>query len=889
MPIFLMQGIRFITKSGINGVWVDMNGPERLKKNREKLINAFLNGRETDFLNRHAALIDAYFCDCFEKSMAGPRIALHKQPYAIVALGGYGRREQCIGSDVDILFLFNRKIPAEVEALVKEMIYPLWDIGFDVGHATRTVKECIDLSMAETEVLTSILDARFICGVSALFSQLMEAVRNRIINGRTDKVIARIVEANRRRHDKYGDSSYRLEPNLKQGDGGLRDYHTMLWMAKVEMNIKDPRDLEYYGYLSDQEYEDISRSLSFIWTIRNHLHLLSGRKYDRLHFEYQRKIAGILRFRDTKEQMAVEKFLGELHGRMERIKNQSLMLLFERGYTGNLKSKRKKVKKTTRLQGLTIERDMLNFATTEDILDAPFRLMQIFEESARLKIPVNSEGRRVVKEFVHLVGNDFRKDERNIRSFERILLSGTYAFDVLNDMLHTGFLMRFIPEMKKIYNRIQFDAYHLYPVDRHSLYTVKVITTFSSRDWQEEDLLYRTLYQGLGRYKKLLLWAALLHDTGKGGEGDNHSQKGALIAGKIMKRSGYSPSDAGTVSFLVSEHLLLAKIATRRDMNDEETALVCARRIKHVRLLKMLYLLTVADSMSTGPKAWNEWTSTLLRDLFFKILKILERGELATSRAVERVEKKKALLSKASGHNRETVAECFRIFSPRYLLYTSVKEISDHIRLYKRLKDSDFVWDISKNKGSDTRNVAVCAKDRPGLFSKISGVFTLNGLDILDVQAYTWKNNVAFDIFTVKAPPDPIFEDDTWKRARGHLHDVLNRDLDIKDELIKRASSYERAYNPVRKKADHVKIDNSSSSFFTIVEVFANDRPGLLFQIADALYRCDLNVHVAKIATKVDQAADIFYVRDLDERKIDEPEREVEIREAVIEALASSN
>jgi [protein-PII] uridylyltransferase len=865
-----------------------MESLKKLKEKREQLINGFLKKKEPDFLNKHAALLDDYFYNCFEKSMAGRKIGLHKKPYAIVALGGYGRKEQCVCSDVDILFLFKQINRSEVEALVEEIIYPLWDIGLEVGHATRTVQECINLSLRDTEVLTSILDARFICGVSSLFTNLMEKMRSMVINGHVNDTIQRIVEENRKRHEKYGNSSYRLEPNLKQGDGGLRDYHTILWVAKVEMNLKGPKDLEYYGYLSDDEFQEMNRSLSFIWNVRNHLHFLSQRKYDRLHFEYQKKIAGILGFKGTKEHMAVEKFLAELHDRMEYIKNHNLIVLSERGYTGSLTSKRKKVKKKTAVPGLEISRNMLNFSSTEDILTFPGQLIKIFEEGARLKIPLCSEARRVVKDFSHLVGKDFRTDESNIRSFERILLSGDYVFEVLNEMLHSGFLLRFIPEIKKIYNRIQYDAYHLYPVGRHSLYTVKTIAKFAFKDTDRDSMLYRNLYQGLGRYKKFLLWAALLHDVGKGEKGGGHSQKGAFIAEKVMKRSGYGKTYIETVSFLINEHLLLAKTATRRDITDEETALFCARRIKSVRLLKMLYLLTVADSISTGPKAWNDWTSALFRDLFFKILKILEKGELATRRAVASAEKKKeeVIIAIQPGDDRKAVIECFTIFSPRYLLYVPTREILDHIKLYRRLEDRDFVWDIEKNKGSDTRRITICAKDKPGLFSKISGVFTLNGLDILDVQAFTWKNNIAFDIFTVTPPQDLVFEDDKWKRIEKVFNAVLKGEMDISDELRKKEVYYNKGYRQhVHQRIDHVEIDNESSSFFTIIEVFANDRPGLLFKVADALFRCSLNVHVAKIATKVDQAVDIFYVRDLYDRKIDDPEREIEIKETVLHAL----
>jgi len=373
-------------------------------------------------------------------------------------------------------------------------------------------------------------------------------------------------------------------------------------------------------------------------------------------------------------------------------------------------------------------------------------------------------------------------------------------------------------------------VYHLYPVGRHSLYTVATITKFASKNIDADSMLYRELYQGLGRYKKFLLWAALLHDVGKGEKGGGHSHEGALIAEKIMKRSGYGKTYIEAVSFLVNEHLLLAKTATRRDINDEETALLCARRIKSVRLLKMLYLLTVADSMSTGPKAWNSWTSVLFRDLFFKILKILEKGELASRRAVASVDKKKeeVIMGVQSGDDRKAIVECFSIFSPRYLLYAPTQEISDHIKLYQSLEEKPFVWAIGKNKGSDTRRITICAKDKPGLFSKIAGVFTLNGLDILDVQAFTWKNNIALDIFTVTAPRDLIFEDDKREKVEKIFHGVLKGETDISAELRKKETYYNKSYQQhVHEKTDHVEIDNASSSFFTIIEVYANDRPGL--------------------------------------------------------------
>ncbi|MFC1830370.1 [protein-PII] uridylyltransferase, partial [Thermodesulfobacteriota bacterium] len=317
-----------------------------------------------------------------------------------------------------------------------------------------------------------------------------------------------------------------------------------------------------------------------------------------------------------------------------------------------------------------------------------------------------------------------------------------------------------------------------------------------------------------------------------------------------------------------------------------ETAIICARRIKDVERLKMLYLLTVADAISTGPKAWNEWISTLLRDLFLKVLSILEKGELATREAVETVERKRdAVLSSApSQPNRQELEALLNVMSPRYLLYTPEHDMLEHFELYKDMGPDEFVWKITETADSNTRKVTICAKDRPGLFSKISGVFTLNGLDILDAQVFTWRNNIALDIFEVKPPPDQIFETEIWNRAEKHLNSALSGNLDLESALSEKVSAYRSSRRLTRERPHRVVVDNESSSFFTIVEVFTYDFPGLLYSITDALFRCRLDIWVAKIATKVDQVVDVFYVRDFDGQKVDLPDQ-VEAIKSTVEAV----
>ena len=854
-------------------------------KSRELIVRLF-EGKEPNFLKRHARMLDDYFRQAFETSMVGPRLEIVKNPYAIVALGGYGREEQCIHSDVDLLFLFKKRVPDQAENLIREIVYPLWDIGLDVGYATRSLKECIALAGRDFDILTPILDARFICGGAHIYSDLMDQLRQKVIRKKSRAIINWLVQNNEMRHAHFGDSAYLLEPNLKEGQGGLRDYHTMLWIGQIEFNVRQPRDLEYFGLLSHGEYQTLMRSLKFIWNVRNRIHYLSGRKCDQLHFENQIKLAEAMKYKNTNGQQPVERFLGELHGRMESLKQQHLMFLYELGLEKK-RQRRRKSRKKSDVDGLeVIEWGMLNFAAPEKILESPELLIKIFEESARLKFPLSAEANRLVKEFSHLVNQKFRNDEMVVQSFERILASTVPTFNILNEMLNTGFLVRLLPEFRNVVDRIQYDEYHLYPVDKHLLRTVQTIQKFGTSGDSSLEPLCGQLYREL-KNKKILLWAALLHDIGKGDAEDNHAAEGAAIVEKLLIQKGLKAQDVESVVFLVRRHLYLIKTATRRDINDEETAVFTARTIKDIERLKMLYLLTVADSISTGPMAWNSWTAALLRDFFLKVLNVLEKGELATEEAVSVIEQKRAdIIGSARTRAAQTdMASLFDNMSPRYRLYMPRDLILEHVALYRQLGEADFIWAVKRSADANTRSVTICAKDRPGLISKIAGVFTLNNIDILDVQVFTWRNKIALDIFEVKPPPDQIMEAEKWQRAEKNLAAALAGELNLIKALRKKVSNF-RQVNPRMHRIPHrITVDNNSSSFFTIIEVFTYDFPGLLFSITDALFNCGLNIWVAKIATKADQVVDVFYVWDLNGQKVDSEDQVAHIRAAILDRL----
>ncbi len=858
----------------------------QLQQKTRALIDRLFKGRVRDFLKQHTRILDAYFIEAFETSMVGPRMNISQNPYAVIALGGYGREEQCIQSDVDLLFLFKKRVPDQAENLIREMVYPLWDIGLDVGYATRSLKECISLSAKDFEILTPLLDARFICGWSLLYSDLTDQLREKVIRKKSRTLINWLVESNQARHVHFGDSAYLLEPNLKEGQGGLRDYHTMLWIAQIEFNAKQPRDLEYFGLLSHAEYHTLKSSLAFIWKVRNRLHHLCGRKCDQLHFENQIKLAEVLKYKQSNGQQPVERFLGDLHGRMESLKQQHLMFLYELGLEKKRK-RRRKHQKQSKIEGIeVIKWGMLNFTAPEKIMDSPELLIRIFEESARLKIPLSAEAKRLIKDFAHLVNAKYRSSESIVQSFEQILLTPAPTFNVLNEMLNSGFLVRLIPEFRGIINRIQYDEYHLYPVDKHLLRTVQAIKNFGTQKDISLEPLCGQVYKEL-KSKKLLLWAALLHDIGKGDANDDHAATGAEVIKKILTKRGMSAEDVDSVAFLVEHHLLLIKTATRRDIHNEETAIFTARKIQDIERLKMLYLLTVADSTSTGPMAWNDWTAALLRDFFLKVLNVLEKGELATEEAVSIIKQKRAdiIASERSRNAKADIAHLFDNMSPRYRLYTPAPSMLEHIKLFKQLGDSEFIWDIKRSADANTRKVTICAKDRPGLISKIAGVFTLNNINILDVQVFTWRNNIALDIFEVKPPPDEIMEDEKWQRTSDNLEASLNGTLDLTRALSKKMATRRRTNHRMQTIPHRVTVDNTSSSFFTIIEVVTYDFPGLLFQITDSLFNCALNIWVAKIATKADQVVDVFYVWDLNGQKVDSEDQAEKIKKAVLDRL----
>jgi [protein-PII] uridylyltransferase len=856
-----------------------------LNQSREDLIYRFSHGEMwEDFQEQYTEAVDQYFRKGLQESSAGRQLFRKKRPFALVAVGGYGRRELCIHSDVDIMILFGSTIPKLAKDLSDDLFLPLWDLGLDVGHGIRTIKDCVSLGRSDFEVLTSLMDARFLGGDSPLYLSLVNALQKKVVAKRATAFGRWVQEVDQIRMETQGDATYLLEPHLKEGIGGLRDYHHMLWLAKAFSDFSAPKDLEYLGMLTQKEYEGLHEDLRFMWVVRNHLHLLSGRKNDRLSFAYQEEIATRLGFQDRKGSRGVEQFLGRLHASMAAVK--FLHRHFMASVIPDGRHRRPTQKDPVNTPGLSMGRGELNFDSATAILSNPLLVMEIFRVCSHTGYPLSMEAMRLVREFSFLVDEEFRAREPAVQGFLDIL-KGAHLSLALDALYETGILGAFLPEFDQVKDRVQFDAYHLYPVGRHSLETVKHLKALSA----QKDVLLLDVFSELKRPETLFL-AGLFHDMGK--IGSDHARRGVGITRGILERFGYDRDRTEDILFLVGHHLLLAETATRRDLNDEKTVVHCARSMGTVDRLKMLYLLTWADSKATGPRAWNEWISNLVQELFFKILHILEKGELASPHASETVEQtQKVVRHLVDGKiTREELDRFFDVMSPRYILNTSPRDMERHLKGIHRLKNrpvdpdaAPFHFKAAEVEPDGCWELTFAGTDRPGLFSDLAGVLALGSINILSADIYTWRDGTAVDIFKVTGPLDPLHPQETWKKVTQDLRETFSGNLHLDRRLEQKAAPSVLSTSTPPSRPPKVVVDNVSSDFFTVIEVFADDRLGLLYRITRALFRLGLNIRVAKIATRGDQAADVFYVRDLEGQKLDDEAQVAATQRALIEEL----
>jgi [protein-PII] uridylyltransferase len=829
----------------------------------------------------HASFIDVFIISIFNSLEARASLGLEgtEQSCVVLGLGGYGRKELAPCSDIDLLFLYSEKIEPQVEEVIRKILYPLWDAGYELGYTVQSYRECLEMASSDPSFLTALLDARRISGSSSLAQALQNDIRD-LLKGEHGTLWKEwLLKEQETRHVRYGDSAFFLEPHLKEGLGGLRDIHVLLWIGKALFEAPDLLSLEKVGLLSNEDRRVLLNSHNFLLRLRHQLHYLSGRKDDRLSFEYQEAMAEWSGLKGQGDILPVEVFMQRVYQHLQGVRT------IHQNFLENMAELDQKGERSREVlePGIFLEGGRLFLDSAKVLKDNPALLMKIFWYALKREAILSQETIRLVKQCLFLADENFQNSREVSRFFLEIISYLKTTRELLETMLQTGVLTAYIPELEPTVCRTQFDTYHVYTVDIHLLLTLVELKRIGQGYYVKEEPLLFGIWGEVEDFSVLNL-ATLFHDLGKG-QGKNHAQQGALMIPIIAERLKLPLQTAKAISFLVKNHLLLVETALRRDLNDEDLMVRCAQIIQDSDTLKMLYLLSYADSLATSHQAWNNWKSMLLRELFFKLLHILEKGDLASEGVVESSKRQVLELVEKEIPSKEALA--FLDGMPHsYLVSLPPEAIAEHLRLLRQLDGKPFLWQVEKKE--EIYEIFICCHDRPGLFSRLTGVLALNNINILGAQIFTRSDRIALDILQVQPPIDPLFAEETWDKVYEQLSKVISGKLSLDYRLAQKKPALQIASASITAPESLVEIDNQGSDFYTILEIFTQDRLGLLYTITKTLFETELNIHFAKISTKVDQVVDVFYVTDLEGQKIYDPERLDEIQKAILFALKTS-
>jgi [protein-PII] uridylyltransferase len=680
---------------------------------------------------------------------------------------------------------------------------------------------------------------------------------------------------------------YLLEPNLKEGEGGLRDLHTAIWAAKSKYKVDNLHELIVKGVLTEDELAEYHQALDYLWRIRNELHFQAGRKNDQLTFEAQTRIAEFFNYQDKGRVLAVEEFLRDYYLHAIKVEHFSSLLVSK--CVAREESAFKILGYFTRRpigEGFYVLKGELVVPDESVIQQDPSRLMKLFEYAQKQGVSLSLRAKSLIRQNLDLVNDKFRRSREVNASFFNILRCEKGVAETLQLMHHLQFLNRFIPEFERIYCKVQHDLYHIYTVDTHSLFAVDETIKLWKGEHEADLPLLTQVAREIDK-RELLLLAVLLHDIGKG-DGGRHAELGAEMIPTIARRMGLSKEDSERLEFLVLHHILLAHIAQRRDLNDEKMIVHFARQIGTSENLKMLYLLTYADIKAVGPDVWTEWKARLAQELYDKAFQVLERGDFRLEASSERVKKVKRQVLELLGDEfpPTDVKHELKAMTTRHLLANPPRLLAEHIRILLELEDRTMVVRVEHDHVGGFSNLTVCTHDVPGLFSMITGVMAANGINILGAQIHTGSNGKALDTLQVNSPQGFVITDaGRWKRVEDDLLQVLEGHIKVSALAEKRQRVNVLADRPRPRFPTRVEIDNEVSSDYTVIDIYTHDKIGLLYRITSTLTELGLYIGISKISTKVDQVADVFYVKDIFGHKLSSERKIEEVRERLLLAI----
>jgi [protein-PII] uridylyltransferase len=848
--------------------------PSKLRAQRESLEELWKKGLSGQaLLSEQSRLVDEFIAEHFNAAT----IESITDSVALVALGGYGRRELFPYSDIDLLILYRSGAKGEVEKVANAVLYPLWDTGLDVGHGVRTVEECQVHARKDFFFQVAMLDSRLLVGSSGLYDDLRAVYRKEFIEGSRDEFVQTMKAFRQKRRRRFGSHSYLLEPNIKESKGGMRDVQAMLWTALVVFGLSGLEAIADAGILLDEEKSDFLDSCNMLTRVRNRLHYISGRKNDQLYFEQQEEVAAAFGYRSEKGVLGVEHFMRDFYRYLQTVA-VTTDLFFDHvdDVLDRAQRKEKGEESLVVEKGIEIRHKRIHFTVSQEELAArPYLLMRIFLASAKNGLPLHYRTRKMIGGNLDLITDKVRSSSRMAKPFFEILEKGIDVLAVLEVMLETGLLSAYIPEFGRIESLAQHDVYHIYTVDRHLLQTVAELRLAAS----EEGQVFQTIAT-----PHVLYLAALLHDIGKGVGGD-HSKIGAETVGAIGHRLGLDESECARLCFVIRYHLFIPENALRRDLNDELFIRRCAEEIIDADRLAMLYLIAVADSRATGPSAWSDWKATLLFEMYLKVLPHLQLSE--TGNVTRQVDQGVDWLREQVGSlliGEEGLHVCVDDLPADYLLSFTPEAVVTHVRVhrdhFKMLQQKALV--LPRNLKRQWSLLIMC-RDQRGLLAKICGVLSLYNLSVLNAQIFTWNNGNVVDVLDVQPDDGTQFEEKNWQALNDDLNLALNHRLGLGHRLYKKLSSAHGRRKRLSGMSEiRVAIDNKASDHYTIIEVYSSDSPGQLYHITQTLADFGIDIYRAYIATEVEQLIDVFYVLDSHGKKVVDAPFIEELREGIL-------
>src|SRR6201997_1374697 len=816
---------------------------------------------------------------------------------AVVATGGYGRGLMAPQSDIDLLFILPYKQTAWGEQVAEAILYCLWDMGLKVGHATRSVDESIRQARGDMTIRTAILETRFLTGDRALYDELVARFDKEVVQGTAAEFVTAKLAEREERHRRAGQSRYLVEPNVKDGKGGLRDLHTLFWIAKYVYRVRESDELVEHGVFDPQEYRTFRRCADFLWSVRCNLHFVSGRAEERLSFDLQREIAVRLGYTSHPGMQDVERFMKHYFLMAKDVGDLTAILCAKledqqakpapvlSRFMARLRPSQTR-RRVPDSDDFIVDNNRINLAAPDVFKHDPVNMIRIFRLAQKNNLAFHPDAMRTVTRSLNLINAQMRENPEANRLFMEILTSND-AEVVLRRMNETGVLGHFIRAFGRIVSMMQFNMYHHYTVDEHLIRCIGFLQDIERGGVEELAMASDLMRKIRPEHRPVIYIAVLLHDVAKG-RPEDHSIAGAKVARRLCPRLGFSSGDTELVAWLIEEHLVMSTVAQSRDLSDRRTIENFAAVVQSVEQMKLLTILTTADIRGVGPGVWNGWKPQLWRSLYYEPEPVLTGGFSEVNRARRLAAAQAEFRGAFTEWNEADVNAYIGRHYPAYWLKV---ELPRKIRQARFMRSSEqaghkLAINVGFDEARSVTELTIFAADHPWLLSTIAGACASAGANIVDAQIYTTTDGRALDSIAISREYDR--DEDEGRRAQRigeMIEDVLEGKLRLPDAVAKRSSRTK--INKAFVVEPEVNINNQWSELYPVIEVSGLDRPGLLYQLTTALSKLNLNIASAHVATFGERARDVFYVTDLLGAQISAPTRQAAIRSALLHLLAS--